>query len=188
MAQQTQEYAYHVFLSHNSADKPRVREIAEKLRDEGLKVWFDEWVIQPGDDIYMAIEQGLEVSRKLILCMSKAVFDSDWVGLERSAAMFRDPANKDRRFIPVLLEDCHIPDVIRRLKYIDMREHDPPSIDRIIARCRPESDWDQDEPLTGEPRVSIARLPVTGQYMAPVWARKGPRKPSVPMPHIRSTT
>jgi hypothetical protein len=45
-------FTYDVFLSHNSKDKPRVRKLAEDLRDAGLRVWFDEWVLKPGDDIY----------------------------------------------------------------------------------------------------------------------------------------
>ena len=56
-------FDYDVFLSHNSQDKPRVRELAEGLRDAGLRVWFDEWVIKPGDDIYLAVERGLEAAR-----------------------------------------------------------------------------------------------------------------------------
>jgi hypothetical protein len=35
-------FQYDVFLSYNSKDKPIVRDIAERLRRDGLKVWFDE--------------------------------------------------------------------------------------------------------------------------------------------------
>ncbi|MGZ8218024.1 toll/interleukin-1 receptor domain-containing protein [Methylomagnum sp.] len=56
---------YDIFLSPNSQDKPRVRRLAERLGEVGLRVWFDEWVIQPRDDIYLAIEHGLEASRTL---------------------------------------------------------------------------------------------------------------------------
>jgi hypothetical protein len=42
-------YRYDVFLSHSSADKPVVRELAERLCPAGLRVWFDEWIIRPGD-------------------------------------------------------------------------------------------------------------------------------------------
>ena len=99
-------FPYDVFLSHNSADKPRVRRLAERLRAVGLRVWFDEWIIQPGDDIYLAIERRLEASRTLVLCLSPAALGSDWVGLEGSTVLFRDPANACRRFIPLLLADC----------------------------------------------------------------------------------
>jgi hypothetical protein len=102
----SENFRYDVFLSHSHADKPRVRWLAERLRAAGLRVWFDEWIIQPGDDIYLAVERGLEVLRTLVLCLSPAALDSDWVGLERSTVLFRDPANAGRRFIPLLLADC----------------------------------------------------------------------------------
>ena len=40
-----QEFQYDVFLSHSSKDKAVVRPLAERLRQDGLKVWFDEWEI-----------------------------------------------------------------------------------------------------------------------------------------------
>ena len=46
-------FAYDVFLSHNTKDKPRVRKLAERLRAAGLRVWFDDWVIRAGDTIYL---------------------------------------------------------------------------------------------------------------------------------------
>ncbi len=110
----TTEFQYDVFLGHNQADKPRVRRLAEPLRAAGLRVWLDAWVIQPGEDIYLAIERGLEASRTLVLCLSPVALGSDWVGLERSTGLFRDPANAGRRFIPLLLADCKLPDTLRR--------------------------------------------------------------------------
>ena len=104
----TTDFQYDVFLSHNQADKPRVRRLAERLQAAGLRVWFDEWVVQPGDDIFLAIERGLEASRTLVLCLSPAALGSDWVGLERSTGgsgnlPFCNPANAGRRFILLLL-------------------------------------------------------------------------------------
>src|SRR3954451_9414602 len=99
-------FTYDVFLSHNSKDKPRVRKLAEDLRDAGLRVWFDEWVLKPGDDIYLSIERGLEAARAQVLCLSSAALGSEWVTLERSTVLFRDPTNADRRFFPLLLADC----------------------------------------------------------------------------------
>ena len=47
---------------------------------------------------------------------------SGWVALERSTAVHRDPANAGRRFIPLLLGDCVLPDTLRRCKIVDFRE------------------------------------------------------------------
>jgi hypothetical protein len=69
-------YRYDVFLSHSSADKPVVRELAERLRAAGLRVWFDEWLIRPGDLISARIEEGLEHSAVLLFCMSVNAFGS----------------------------------------------------------------------------------------------------------------
>ena len=90
-----------------------VRPLAERLRADGVKVWFDEWVLKPGDSIPAKIEEGLEHSRVLVLCMSANAFGSDWAQLEsgtrgRGNLPFRDPLNKERRFIPLRLDDASI--------------------------------------------------------------------------------
>ena len=64
------DFLHDVFLSHSAKDKAVVRAVAEKLRAVGLRVWFDEWVLKPGDSIPAKIEERLEHSRVLVLCMS----------------------------------------------------------------------------------------------------------------------
>lgn len=133
----TANFLWDVFLSHSTYDKERVRRLAEGLRDARLRVWLDEWVIQPGDDIYAAIENGLEYARTLVLCMSQSAIDSDWVKLERNTTIFRDPQNQERRFIPLMLEDCIPPAVIRRLAYVDLRKDNHGALEKLIQLCRP---------------------------------------------------
>jgi len=65
------QFEYDVFLSHSSKDKAVVRPLAERLRADGLKVWFDEWVLKPGNHLQKKIDDGLEESRVLVLCMSE---------------------------------------------------------------------------------------------------------------------
>jgi hypothetical protein len=76
------EFQYDVFLSHSARDKAVVRAVAERFRADGLRVWFDEWVLKAGDSIPAKIEEGLEHSRVLVLCMSANAFGSDWAQLE----------------------------------------------------------------------------------------------------------
>jgi len=129
-------FTYDVFLSHTQADKPRVRRLAQSLKAFGFHVWFDEDVIQAGDDIYLAIERGLEASRCLVLCLSEAALTSDWVELERSTALFRDPTNTKRRFIPLKLTDCQLPDTLNHYKFVDYRQDEGAALERLIARLR----------------------------------------------------
>ena len=96
------EFQYDDFLSHSAKDKAVVRPLAERLLADGVKVWFDEWVLKPGDRIERnqsktaKIEEGMERSRVLVLCMSANAFGSGWAQLEsatcgRGNLPFRDP-------------------------------------------------------------------------------------------------
>ena len=116
------DFQFDVFLSDNAKDKPRVRRLAERLKQAGLRVWFDEWNVRSGDIIALKVDEGLEQSRVLLLCISPNALASGWVALERSTAIHRDPSNEGRRFIPLLLADCDLPDTLRRYKYVDFRE------------------------------------------------------------------
>src|ERR1700693_5283674 len=101
------DFKYDVFLSHSSKDKDVVRTIAERLRADGLRVWFDEWEVKFLDSKATKatkIEEALEHSRVLVLCMSADAFGSDWAQLEAGTFRFRDPLNKERRFIPARLD------------------------------------------------------------------------------------
>jgi len=131
------DFTYDVFLSHSSKDKPVVRELAQRLKADGLRVWFDEWEIEPGDPIGLKIEQGLEQSRALVLCMSENAFASEWVTLERHTALFRDPTNAERRFIPLRLDDAEIKDTLKQFAYVDWRKKSGEQYARLLAACRP---------------------------------------------------
>lgn len=96
------EFPYDVFLSHSAKDKAVARPLAQRLRADGVKVWFAEWVLKLGDNIPHNIEEELERSRMLVLCMSANAFGSDWAQLESSTLRtgqrpFRNPLNKERR-------------------------------------------------------------------------------------------
>ena len=56
-------FVHDVFLSYSAKDKAVVRLLAERLRADELNVWFDEWVLKPGDSIPAKNEEGLEHSR-----------------------------------------------------------------------------------------------------------------------------
>jgi TIR domain len=87
------DFTYDVFMSYSSEDKAVVGAVAERLRADGLRVWLDEWGIRAGDHIQAKIEEGLEHSRMLVLCMSAHAFGSDWAQLEAGTFRFRDPLN-----------------------------------------------------------------------------------------------
>ena len=160
-------FTYGVFLSHNSQDKPQVRKLAGRLEKAGLRVWFDEWVIKPGDDIYLAVERGLETARVQVLCLSPAALGSEWVTLERSTVLFRDPTNAGRRFVPLLLADCTLPDTLRRYKYVDFRQETPAAFDELLAACREEAETAPPAPQPGPKKKPGRRKPKSAKLKKP---------------------
>lgn len=131
------DFQFDVFLSHSGKDKKVVRDIAERLKKDGVKVWFDDWILKPGDSIPAKIEEGLEHSRVLVLCMSANAFGSDWAQLESGTFRFRDPLNKERRFLPLRLDDIPIKGSLAQFLYINWvsadREHEYP---KLLKACR----------------------------------------------------
>jgi WD40 repeat protein len=132
------EFQYDVFLSHSSKDKPIVRDIARRLKKDGIRVWLDEEQIKPGDNIPAKIEEGLEHSRVLLLVMSANAFGSDWAKLESYTFRFRDPLNKERRFIPLRLDDAPVKGSLAQFLYIEwfppVRKH---KYAKVLEACRP---------------------------------------------------
>jgi hypothetical protein len=131
-------FSYDVFLSYSSKDRIVVHDIAERLKKDGLRVWLDAWEIRPGDSIPSRLEQGLENSRVLVLCMSANAFGSDWSQLESGTFRFRDPLNKDRRFIPLRLDESPIKGSLSQFLYINWlpaaREEE---YSKLLDACRP---------------------------------------------------
>lgn len=130
------EFEYDVFLSYSSKDKGKVHDLAERLKQDGLRVWLEAWAIRPGDSIPLKIQQGLEQSRVLLMCMSPAYFASDWGRMEHLTLLFRDPTNAERRFIPILIAECHPPDIIAQFARIDWREAVKEAYAEMLAACR----------------------------------------------------
>ena len=132
------EFPFDVFLSHSSKDRDVVRVVAERLRADGLRIWFDLWEIRPGDSIPSKIEEGLEHSRVLVLCMSANAFGSDWAKLESGTFRFRDPLNKDRRFIPLRLDEAPIKGSLAQFFYVNWRAAESEQeYAKLLEVCRP---------------------------------------------------
>jgi TIR domain/WD domain, G-beta repeat len=158
-----QKFKFDVFLSHSSKDKLLVRQIAKRLREAGAKVWFDEWELRPGDNIQIKIEEGLELSRVLLLCMSAHAFGSDWALLEAGTFRFRDPLNKERRFVPLKLDNSHIRGSLTRFLYIDWLAQDrEQTYAKLFEACLPPA-----KPNARRKRIEHGRTPVRTTKLKP---------------------
>ena len=154
-------YDYDVFLSHSSKDQNRVRDIAQRLKSDGLKVWFDEYENTPGIHIPLNIEEGLKHSRVLVLCMSRNAFESNWVTLESQTFRFRDPLNKELRFIPLRLDNDRIEGTLAQYAYIDWRNgYSQSEFEKLIQAIKRRDSWEDYEGLISLQGYIVAYLPL----------------------------
>jgi len=69
---------YDAFISHASEDKDFVRPLAHALASWGVKVWYDEFTLKPGDSLSQSIDKGLAHSRHGIVVLSRAFVTKPW--------------------------------------------------------------------------------------------------------------
>lgn len=83
------------FVCHASEDKKSVvRELAEKLRRNGFKVWYDEFTLKLGDSLRQKIDYGLAHSRYGIVVLSVNFFRKEWPQKELDGLVARERREK----------------------------------------------------------------------------------------------
>lgn len=92
---------YDVFICHASEDKETfVRELAEALSRENLRVWYDEFSLSLGDSLRRKIDQGLSNSRYGVVVLSSNFFRKDWPQKELDGLMAKEH-NLDKVILPI---------------------------------------------------------------------------------------
>ncbi len=136
---------FDVFLSHNSADKPSVEELARRLVKEGIQPWLDKWNLIPGEPWQQAIEESLN------RCDTCAIFigpggTGAWQNEEMRAAIDRRVRESKGQFrvIPVLLpgaerdERSRLPTFLVATTWVEFRNTlgDEDAFHRLISGIR----------------------------------------------------
>lgn len=112
-----------VFISytHSEEIKPVAREIATKLKNMGLKVWFDENEMQIGSSIKDSIKSGLDSSSYVIALVSPNEKNNEWHKKELELAK-----SKGKFILPVMVNNAKftdLPDIISDLFAINISDN-----------------------------------------------------------------
>src|ERR1019366_1838948 len=119
------DFQFDVFLSHSAKDKAVVRDVAARLKQDGVRVWLDAEQIKPGDSIPAKIETGLPHSALQSLAFSLQ-------------PLLRAQLNQERRFIPLRLDDAPIKGSLTQFLYINWRPEDrQKEYVKLLDACRP---------------------------------------------------
>jgi TIR domain len=147
-----------VFLCYSSDDKPAVRVLYKALKSNGFDPWLDEENLLAGQDWNYAITKAVRESDAVIVCLSKgSVTKTGYVQKEIKFAL--DVADEQPEgaifLIPVKLEDCDVPDRLRRWHWVNL--HETNGYEKLVSsltRRASNLDIDITEPMTADDEES----------------------------------
>ena len=118
------ERRFDVFLSYNRRDLPAAQALAEVLRERGLRVWFDDWILAGGSDWQREMERGIERSRAVVVAMGESGL-GPWEAEEVRAALI-ECVSRGLVVIPALLAGAPqapaLPLFLRTRTWVDLRD------------------------------------------------------------------
>lgn len=93
-----------IFICHASEDKITVaRPLAACLSERGLSYWFDEAEITAGESITEKVNEGLRVSKFVVVILSRAFMIKPWPKKELSAVLNLEAKSDREIIIPILV-------------------------------------------------------------------------------------
>jgi hypothetical protein len=113
------------FISYSRQDKEQVRALRRRLGEDGIRCWYDEEDIKPGQDWDLEVRRAISGCRFMLVCLSaKSVSTAGYVHRELRMALEKasDQPEGSIFLIPVRLEDCPLPDSLRRWQGVDLHD------------------------------------------------------------------
>jgi hypothetical protein len=118
---------FDVFLCHNSADKPAVKRIAQRLKESGILPWLDVWELPPGVPWQPLLEKQIDSIKSAAVFVGSAGFgpwqEQELYGFLRAFVRRKIPV------IPVMLDDApsqpELPSFLEGMTWVDFRNNDP---------------------------------------------------------------
>ena len=89
------------FISYSTVDEAFARRLHERMRAEGLRVWFAPEDIQGGKRLFDQIEQAIHVHDRLLLVLSEASMASNWVATEVRNARIDEVKENRQKLFPI---------------------------------------------------------------------------------------
>ncbi|MFE3898545.1 MULTISPECIES: toll/interleukin-1 receptor domain-containing protein [unclassified Priestia] len=123
---------YDIAISFAGEDRKIAEEIANKLNELGIRVFYDnfEKAILWGKDLYTHLSDVYgEKAKYCLMIVSKSYAKKHWTNLERKAAQAKAFREEHEYILPLRLDDTEIPGLLSTTGYIDIRDT---NIDEII--------------------------------------------------------
>jgi hypothetical protein len=94
---------YSCFISYSTKDQAFAERLHADLQARGVRCWFAPHDIQGGRKLHEQIDEAIKLHDKLLLVLSDASMNSEWVGTEISKARKRERKENRRMLFPISL-------------------------------------------------------------------------------------
>lgn len=128
-----------IFVSYSRKNADVSYEIAEALRTRGYTVWTDVGGITGGAVWQSEIEDAITNCDIMIVMMSPAARESDWVKREILFAL-----DLQKTIIPLIVEDVKLPFALYDLQPIDYRENHEQGLAQLVIALSKLSNQESD--------------------------------------------
>jgi hypothetical protein len=131
-----EDFQYDVCFSFAGEDRRYVEQVAETLRQAGVRVFYDryEQVGLWGKDLYAHLNDiYTTAARYCVLFVSRNYARKIWTNHERAAAQERAIQEHGEYILPARFDDTAIPGLRRTLGYVELRKIKPPQLAQMIV-------------------------------------------------------
>lgn len=152
-----------VFISYVRDDNEPVERLAAALRAHGVKVWLDKTQIRPGQNWKNVIREAISKGAFFVACFSKRYLERTETYMNEELNLAFGRMRQQRRdiiwFIPVLLNECEVPDLevspqqsLRDIDWVPLYEDWEGGVRRILSVLLPPAT--EDDSLTDVPDLA----------------------------------
>jgi len=131
------EEAYEVVLSFAGEDREYVEAVAEYLRNNNIKVFYDKYeeVTLWGKDLAEHLDKVYRGSaRYCVMFISKNYANKIWTSHERRSALAKAIEEKEEYILPARFDDTEIPGIRPTIGYVDLSKKTPEQLGKMILQ------------------------------------------------------
>jgi hypothetical protein len=148
-----------VFISYASPDAGFALRLASGIELLGHVVWIDWREIAVGDSTFKQVSEGIDQAEYLIVVLSKHTLHSAWVEAEWQIKYAEELAQRRTVILPVIVEDCPIPALLRRKRFADCRTRYEVGFAQLAIALHAHPSLTIPEKMPGEPAITTYDTP-----------------------------
>jgi hypothetical protein len=132
-----------IFISYSHADKDLARQLAEALRQYGLKVWIDEGELKIGDSLIERIATAIAEIDFFLALVSESSRESNWCRKELALAVTGELGREGVKVLPVRVAGAKMPDSLADVFYLELNESNSEEVAQKVVDAVPKHEAEQ---------------------------------------------